>query len=136
MHNFLVLYVIISQKIGKIRDLKSFKHKKSGILRKWCKLSCLYSEFCEESVFQVMNFVKSLFFQYWILWRVRFSNAEFCEMSVNGLNFPLDPWLTKHAILISSPNLPHLKSCKSRIPWVSHRTLYSKLSALLQMPAL
>ena len=34
--------------------------KKSGIPRKWWKLSCLYTEFCEESVFLVMNFVRCL----------------------------------------------------------------------------
>ena len=45
-------------------------------------------EFCEESVFFILNFVKSSFFSYSILWTVRFSNVEFCEISVNGLNFP------------------------------------------------
>ena len=45
------------------------------------------NEFCEESVFLTLNFVKSPFFSYWFLWKVRFSNVEFCEKSENGLNF-------------------------------------------------
>ena len=46
------------------------------------KLSCLYIECCEESVFLILNFVKSPFYQYWILWWVRFTNIEFCEESI------------------------------------------------------
>ena len=39
-------------------------------------------EFCEKSVFLILNFVKSPFFSHWILWKVRFSNVEFREMAV------------------------------------------------------
>ena len=56
--------VTISQKIGKIRDLKKLKH--SGISRKW----------------QIFVPV------YWIFQNVSFSDIEFCEMSENRLNFP------------------------------------------------
>ena len=38
--------------------------------------------FCEQSVFLILNFVKSPFFSHWILRRVRFSHIEFCEESV------------------------------------------------------
>ena len=39
---------------------------KSRFYRKWWKLTCLHIEFCEESVFLAMNFVKSPFFFQWI----------------------------------------------------------------------
>ena len=68
--------------------LKGIFVERSRIPRKWWKLWCLFIEFCEESIFLIKNFLKCPFFWYWILWRVRFSNIEFCEMSENGLNFP------------------------------------------------
>ena len=43
--------------------------------------------FCEQSVFLILNFVKSPFFSHWILRRVRFFHIEICEMSENRLNF-------------------------------------------------
>ena len=46
-------------------------------------LDCWWGEY-----FNILNFEKSPFFWHWILWRVTFSNTEFCEMSVNGFNFP------------------------------------------------
>ena len=49
----------------------------------------------EESVFLISNLVKSLFFSYWILWRVCFSHIEFCQESVFLiLNFVKSPFFS------------------------------------------
>ena len=74
------------------------------------KHSCLYSKFCEKSIFWhwilwkvrfsdtqfcenlvfiTVNFVTSPFSSYWIWWRIRFSHNEFYEMLEIGLNRPL-----------------------------------------------
>ena len=83
MHDFLALYVIISQKISKICDSKSFKKEKKNLefpengrnfyacILNFLKILFSGIEFCEESVFLVLNFVKSLFF-----------GNEFCKESV------------------------------------------------------
>ena len=70
---------------GKKRKGLFLTSKKMGVWSKNVNMNAI--KVCEESVFLKLNFVKSLFFSHWILWEVRFSNVEFCEMSENGLNF-------------------------------------------------
>ena len=65
----------------------SEKHKHERYLILW-RVRFSHIEFCEKSVFLILNFVRSPFSSYWILWRVRFSIVEFCEMSEIWLNFP------------------------------------------------
>ena len=52
---------------------------------------CRFSgyEFCEESLFLKLNFVKCPFSDIEFCEKVRFSNTEFCEMCENSLNFLL-----------------------------------------------
>ena len=51
------------------------------ILKKW-GVGAAPSEKRKYELWMLLNFAKSPFFSYWILWRIRFSHTEFCEESV------------------------------------------------------
>ena len=60
--------------------LLSWWQKKGRTYFYLLKRGRVYFWILKESIF--------FFFSYWILWRVHFSNIEFCKMSENWLSFP------------------------------------------------
>ena len=68
----------------------------------------------EESIFLKLNFMKSPFSSYWILWKIRFSLIEFCEESIFlKLNFVKSPFFSYW--ILWRVRFSHIEFCEESV---------------------
>ena len=86
-HIFIIGFMIFGRNLA---FLPADGGKRAGCICDFYKKGSGCSALQKSKTWTPLNFVKSLFSHIDTMWRVHFSYIEFCEMSINGLSFPLD----------------------------------------------